>query len=334
VSDENPPPAFNWNLTPKVPKDPDDEAEKVALPPAVPPPVTQPPPQAYVGEPTEAYTFDAFDSSMPTAEVLGGQPVGLPQPQNEATPTSPIDALFGETQFKEYDGTVFPVESPAAALALSRSARAEKVRGERQPIQRTQKVLLWIAGGLVAVLALVGLFLAGTKLSGVFAQPTPVASPTPSAIALVEAKPSKIGPLAPGSYSWSALLGTECLQPYASAWDEKYTVVDCAAPHTAQLVYHGIFGDEAFAPYPGLPALLTRINLLCSAPTAINYAAASQFTDIQISASYTATESDWAAGKRDYYCFVTRSSGDPLTASVAVAPAAPAITPGVPGNDP
>ena len=73
--------------------------------------------------------------------------------------------------------------------------------------------------------------------------------------------------------------------------------------------------------YPGVAALQTQINLLCSAPTVINFAAAGAYSDIQFTASYPATDKQWADGDRSYYCFVTRSSGEPLTGSVAVAPA-------------
>jgi Septum formation len=361
VSDDTPSQPFNWNLTPRkdpaepvVPPDPppDPPIEPAPEPPAepAPEPLVEPPPVGarpsipYADIPTEAYSFDP--SLTGATSALGSQPVGLPEPpeesprnesprtelpRSESPPTSPIEALFGEVAFKEYDSGVFVTES-APAFGGTRAAR---VKGERQPLQRGQKVLVWIAGSLVAMLALVGLFLVGTKLSKLLAQaPVASASPSPSATALGKAVAPKVGPLPPGTYSWRALLDAECLQPYTSAWDEQYTVVDCATPHAAQVVAHGVFSDEGFAQYPGLDQLLLRVNTVCSVSTAIDYAAAKQFDDVQISASYAATAQAWDAGHRDYYCFVSRSSGEALTTSIAAPPPAAAITQGVPGNDP
>ncbi len=303
------------------------------------PPPAVPPRPAYEDVPTQAIAYDPFatqafpfDGALSGAtEVLGAVPVGLPELRDEslrpARPASAIDSLFGESQFKEYDASAFPVEG-ITALATTRE------RSPREPLGTTQKVLIWVAGGLVAALALVGLFFAGTKISVLFPpEPEPeVAAPVASA---VPAQPVVLGPVAPGEHAWDDLLGTECLDPYVSAWQESYTVVDCAAPHAAQMVFHGYFGDEAWAPYPGTAELQTRINLLCTTPATVNYAVASQFSDIQVAASYAATEDEWAAGQRDYFCFVSRSSLEPLSTSVAnaVVPVE-GLTATVPGNDP
>jgi hypothetical protein len=200
---------------------------------------------------------------------------------------------------------------------------------------RPQKALLGVAGGLLAALALVGLFMLGTKLSGIFPTQTPVAEPSAQPTNVSEARPPVVGPVAPGTYAWNALVGTECLDQYLSPWQEEYIVVDCAAPHSAQMVFHGYFSDESFAPYPGGDELQTRINLLCTAPSTVNYPAASQYADIQIAASYAATAAEWDAGERDYYCFVTRSSTEPFTVSVANAmvPSETAIA-SVPSTEP
>lgn len=199
----------------------------------------------------------------------------------------------------------------------------------------TQKVLLWVAGGLVAALALVGIFMAGTRLSDTLLPEPQAAEPSVAPSVAAEAQPLVLGPVAPGEYDWDALLGTECLDPFVSAWEEKFTVVDCAAPHAAQLVFHGFFADESFAPYPGLEELRSRINLLCTSPATVNYSIASQFSDIQVTASYAVTEEDWDGGERDYYCFVNRPSGQAFTQSVANAPVATdGLVATVPGNDP
>ncbi len=199
---------------------------------------------------------------------------------------------------------------------------------------RTQKTLAIVAGALVVVLALVGVFLLGTKSPGILPQPEakPVeVEKTPDPVAA----PPAVGPVAPGTYAWNELLGTECIEPFASAWEEEFTVVDCATPHTAQLVSRGIFADEAFAPYPESIELQARINLLCTSPTSVNYAAAGALSDVAVSASYPATAEQWDAGEREYFCFLTRSTGEPLTVSLANVPVADAApVPSIPGNDP
>ena len=363
MSDPNPPQPFNWNLPPKKPEDAEPATPQqpepplwASAPPPVVPPQTQaaPPPQwpaaaapppvapprpNYEDVPTQAIGYDPFatqalpfDGALSGAtEVLGATPVGLPELRDESLraprPTSAIDSLFGESQFKEYEPGAFPSEG-ISALTSTRE------RAPREPLGSTQKVLLWVAGGLVAALALVGLFFAGTKVSALF-PPEPEVEVAAPAASAVPAQPVVLGPVAPGDHAWDDLLGTECLDPYMSAWQESYTVVDCAAPHAAQMVFHGYFGDEAWAPYPGASELQSRINLLCTAPTTVNYAAASQFSDIQVAASYAATEQEWADGQRDYYCFVSRSSAEPLSVSVAnaVVPVE-GLTATVPGNDP
>jgi len=277
---------------------------------------------------TQAFPFDGALSGA--TEVLGAQPVGLPELRDESPRTtqgSAIDSLFGESQFKEYDASAFPSEG-ISALASTRP------REPREPLGRPQKILLGVGGGLVAALALVGLFMLGTKLPAMF-PPAPEPEVVQTAGPVVAAQPVVLGPVAAGSHAWNDLLGTECLDPYVSAWQEQYTVVDCAAPHAAQMVYHGYFGDEAWAPFPGLADLTSRINLLCTSPSTVNYAVASQFSDIQVAASYPVTEDQWDAGQRDYYCFISRSSAELLTTSVAN-PIVPVegLTATVPGNDP
>jgi hypothetical protein len=124
------------------------------------------------------------------------------------------------------------------------------------------------------------------------------------------------------------LLGGECLADFDDPWAEEFTVVDCAEPHPAQLVYRGVFPPSAEGvtddPFPGTEALQGQLALLCSAPGVLDLAAAGQYTDVQFLGSYPATSEQWDAGDRSYYCFVNRSSGEPLTGSLAVPPPAPA----------
>jgi len=264
-------------------------------------------------------------------ELLGAQPVGLPEPRDEgvrpAQQGSAIDSLFGESQFREYQDTALPSEG-FGALASGRPREA------REPMGRTQKTLLFVAVGLLGLLVLVGVFMVGTRVPGILPQPEakppvvkPVTAPVPA--------PPAVGPVAAGTYAWNELLGTECLEPFVTPWAEEFTVVDCATPHAAQLVARGIFAAEAFAEYPGAAELQARINLLCTSPTSVNYGAAGALSDIEVSASYPASAEQWDAGEREYFCFLTRSSGEPLTVSLANAPVAdPEPVASIPGNDP
>jgi hypothetical protein len=137
-----------------------------------------------------------------------------------------------------------------------------------------------------------------------------------------------VGPVAAGVWAWDELRGGECLDPYVGPWEEEFTVVDCAIPHPAQMVFRGTFPASAEGvtddPYPGAEILQGQLSLLCTAPGIIDLAVAGQYPDVQFQGSYPATAEQWDGGNRYYYCFVSRSSDEPLTASVAIPPAAPA----------
>jgi hypothetical protein len=230
-----------------------------------------------------------------------------------------IDDVFGESAFREYaDEPLINIPSPAgSADPVVEAPRAKAPRG---PIPKNQQVLMWVAGGLVAVLLLIALYFVGTRLAA--AQPAPIASPspTPSETATPTPEPTALpaGPVTPGTYDWQDLLGGECLEPFTDPWAEEFTVVDCGIPHRAQLVDRGTFTDLAAQAYPGAEALQSQINLLCTGPNVIDLAAAGQFSDIQVQATYAATAEEWDAGHHDYFCFVSRSSGEPLPLSVGV----------------
>ncbi len=258
-------------------------------------------------------------------EVLGAQAVGLAAPAGEAAPTSALDSLFGDTQFREYEYGLVPNLPPRANTTEPQTrVVGRKDKPPRAPIPVTQRVLMSIAATLLALLLLVALFFLGTRLSGVLgAAPAISPSPTPSASPLPVVLP--LGPVKPGVYSYSALLGGECLAPYTSPWEEKYTVVDCAIAHPAQLIHVGTFTDKATDPYPGVGELQKRINVLCTPTTIIDYALAGAIPDLQVAASYAANQAQWASGNRTFYCFVNRSGGSAITGTVAMPQVAPTV---------
>ncbi|WP_345376199.1 septum formation family protein [Frondihabitans cladoniiphilus] len=140
----------------------------------------------------------------------------------------------------------------------------------------------------------------------------PEASPTVSAPAAVAT-----GPASPGTHQWTDLNGGECVSEFQSAWQQTYSVVDCATPHAAQLVAKAALPDAAGTAYPGDAALQGRMTLLCSSSSVINLGAAKAYSDIQVSGSYPSRASEWTAGDRTYYCFVSRANGATLTSSLA-----------------
>ncbi|MEJ3403260.1 hypothetical protein WDJ51_00810 [Rathayibacter sp. YIM 133350] len=189
---------------------------------------------------------------------------------------------------------------------------------------RTNRVLIWSAAAVALVLVLVGLFVLGTRLPGLFGGPAAKATPTPTASASPTPAPEVTGPAAAGEHPWDQLGGGECIDPFTTPWVETFTVVDCAQPHAAQLAYRGSYGGDATTPFPGEDALTAQINQLCSAPGVVDLAAAAPFTDLQLQGSFPVTEEQWKTTKRYYYCFANRAGGEPLTASVAGPGPAPA----------
>ncbi|QNE48137.1 hypothetical protein F1C58_15345 [Glaciihabitans sp. INWT7] len=311
------------------------------------------------------------DSPAPATELIPAtpRPAASASPQRpepyfssdsdeDVDPTTPIDSLFGETQFKDYEGEPLvgaipgrlnpfaaspPASTPSAAVAgpfasFETSALAEDPIAEsesarepsrvaprepRAPFTRDQKLLFWIAGGVIALLVLALLFVIGIKI----APPSEPVAATKSAAPKVSpsASPSATAvpgvPAAVGVHLWSDLRGGECVDPYSTPFDLRFTVVDCAAAHPAQMVFRGTFPGEATAAYPGLDSLQSQINLLCTAPGVIDLATAGAYNDIQFQASYAATADEWTKGQHDYFCFVNRSGGEPITGSVAGTPA-------------
>ncbi|MEJ1230401.1 MAG: septum formation family protein [Galbitalea sp.] len=173
-----------------------------------------------------------------------------------------------------------------------------------------------VAGGLILVLVLFGLFFLGTHLGAqqalaAHAKPTAPASAVPTSAGTG-------GPAAPGVQHWTALQGGECIQPFTSAWAVTFTVVPCTSDHDAEMVFKGKLPDPTDAAYPTSSQFQTEITPLCSASTAINYAAAGAVTDLQVSFSYPPSADSWQSGDRSYYCFVNRQSGGNLPGDLSV----------------
>lgn len=328
---------FDWGLRPSGASE--EPTEPAALEPAEPEPAApepaapapDPDPDSAESDPGVATQLmaqvePASDAVVPATEIFAAH---VPPSAADATPPrgepgSAIDALFGETQFRAYEpGALDPHESPFAARSAPLSGPSGEVAESPKP-SRAQKVLLSVAAGLVAVLALIALFFLGTRLPMLLGPAPAVSISTPSATPSPTPTGKQVGPIANGVHPWTALLGGECLDPYTNPWAERFTVVDCGKSHPAQMVFRGTFDTETDPNYPGATKLQAQISLLCAAPGVINLAAAGAYSDAQLQASYAVTAAEWADGEHDYFCFVNRASGQPLTGSVAVLPQAPA----------
>ncbi|MEZ5189810.1 MAG: septum formation family protein [Schumannella sp.] len=254
-------------------------------------------------------------------------------PRGETGELSALDVLFGEGQFREYDSRPDPSENPFARRETPPpgadggfDAPVDK-DAPRPGVSRVQKVLLTVLGSLLAVLLLVVLFFLGTRLPGILgpapAVTAPSASPTPSASAVIA-----VGPVAPGDYRYDELLGGECLDPFESPWQDRFTVVHCDVPHAAQLVRVGEYPipETGPEPYPGEDDLQARALTYCQR-SGIYSSAVSKLKDAVIGVSYPVSAEAWDAGDRRYSCFVWRSSGEQITADIALPQPTPTPTP-------
>jgi hypothetical protein len=284
----------------------------------------------------------AIDAALDGAHgPLAAEEAGLGLPEGESAPASALDALFGDDRFQPPEvldrvGVVPFVARPARAIEGPAAPPRRAARTPSGPMPRSQRVLLWIAGGLVAALALAGLFFVGTRV-GDSLPPDERTAPPPAVeepAEPVEPTAAPIGPVEPGEHAWNELLGTECIDPFESAWQETYTVVDCAAPHAAQLVERGRLEESELDAFPGVAALQARVSALCASADVIDYPAAAEYPDIELSASFPGTEDDWADGDRGFHCFVSRASGEPFTSGVATPPRPPVDLEVVPAPEP
>ncbi len=346
---------------------------------------------------SDTVIFDLVQPGLPDQSTLGQPPTVAGDP-NETGPStdaagtdrnaaiSPIDALFADSRFEQYEAATSASSTPRRwpgasvddstrmlpAAGSDEQPRTELLRAQPngslgdsdrrgsfdplglapsgqqaydqpvmtpqpEPVTREKISPFWAMAAVMAALALGALFFLGTKLPDLLGT-APVASLGASATPTPTPTPVPTGQAAPGERAWDRLNGGECVTSFASPFAEKFTVVDCAGAHAAQMVLRATFPSAAGAPdaggsrtgsspsaapntYPGEAALRSQINLLCTAPGVIDLALAGVYDDIEVQAGYAASAKEWNDGQHDYFCFVTRSEGQLLEGSVAGMPA-------------
>lgn len=138
-------------------------------------------------------------------------------------------------------------------------------------------------------------------------QPSP--SPTASDVPTVPTRPV------------STLTTGDCLQTYPSQWANGYPVVDCTAPHIAQVLSTGDLPQPSDAPFPGSKALDDQASGLCNALDLVDWNWVGIWNeDVLVAARYPDTDTLWASGARTYYCFIYTSSRHELTDSAIPSP--------------
>ncbi|TFD20426.1 hypothetical protein [Cryobacterium sp. TMS1-13-1] len=251
-----------------------------------------------VDQPTAPGAFDQPTELLPTPSTFG------------ATGSGASGAAAATTVIAR---TAPAIEPPTASEPPSHHRSRRGTGGSRQAS------LVWTAVGLLAAIVLAGLFYLGQRL---VASPVPVAAPTQSASPTPTPTPSptptpEITAMQPaGVHEWNTLFSGECLEPYVSPWEEDFMVVDCAASHTAQLVFRGDFGGDATTAFPGEAALAAQINLLCTSPGILDLSAAAAYPNLQMQGSYPVTAEQWIDEPRNFYCFASRASAEPLSMSI------------------
>jgi hypothetical protein len=231
-------------------------------------------------------------------------------PPTETTDLDRLDQLFvsADTSAATIPLITPPVPEPARGARARRSETAPRESTPEDQAKFRQGLMLTVGGILVAIAALTA-----WVVGGIVATPTAAPEPTETA---APALPTATQP--PGEYPFGQLFGGECIDPFVDAWAETFTVVDCATPHAAQLVYAGDLAiDGTYPSYPGDSRIGKAALAACSREDVLDLAAAKKITDLQISAAYPASSVAWDSGDTRYYCFASRSSTMPLEKSIA-----------------
>ncbi|AOX65291.1 hypothetical protein BJK06_05560 [Curtobacterium sp. BH-2-1-1] len=262
--------------------------------------------------------YDPHDTGTRMMPAVGATPAHAPAP--ERTPVPPVA----------------PVPSASAGGGDRDNFINEGFAKLRNEGQRGKRLLIWGSVALIVVLLVAVFALTRWILGNSIEERTPAPTSTSAASASSAATPKETPsaaasqpssastsletlqfattPAAPGEHAWTDLAGGECLSPFTNAWAQTYTVVDCQTPHVAQLTARLPVSANQ---WPGPDALAAQAAEQCQTSAALNASAAAAYGDVQVQGSYAPDQATWDQGDTFISCFVTRSSGDTMTGSVA-----------------
>jgi hypothetical protein len=302
----------------------------VAVPPIVPPVAVPFMPSA----PTAAFRPEPEIHEGPTQPVASYDlptQAFTPVDMAEHSDWDEISNLLGGAQPVDVGDSAEHVFAPVATAATQVYRRAAgsaagaslvaTARGARRVPSGGGglRILLYVATGLVLALVAIAAFAAGRAVAGSGANPGVPGAPATSSVPAASAIPATpaTGPLPAGTYPYDMMRGGECLSTFANAWQSRYTVVDCAVPHAAQLVLKAVLAAGQYtAAYPGPDVLATAVGKLCSRPGVLRMSAAGAYPDVQFETAFPPDSSAWAAGDRTYYCYADLADGSRLLASI------------------
>ena len=131
------------------------------------------------------------------------------------------------------------------------------------------------------------------------------------AVAVAQAAQERLGQ----SVTPEQLIEGDCVAEFGRAGGTRgeYTLVDCGAPHAAELVYIAEFGED-FDVYLGTDASATLASSICEATLRYqiylddipeDYPTAFLFGVYQ-------SRANWEVGKTQFQCFLINRNGEPL----------------------
>ncbi len=107
----------------------------------------------------------------------------------------------------------------------------------------------------------------------------------------------------------------DCVDDYSRVGDAlgTYTLIDCARPHAAQLVYIAEFGDDVDG-YLGQQASSDLAGSVCAAALRYRLNLVDEVGELPSAAlaGIYQSRSNWATGSTQFYCFLVNEDGSPL----------------------
>lgn len=131
------------------------------------------------------------------------------------------------------------------------------------------------------------------------------------AVATATASQNRIGQ----TLSPEELIEGDCVAQFGRAGGTlgEYTLVDCADPHAAELVYIAEFGND-FDIYLGTDASLTLATSICEATLRYKLhlkPIPEKYPDAFLFGVYQ-SRANWEVGKTQFQCFLVNRDGQPL----------------------